>query len=107
MEMIENRTRGAYYTDRRRFVEGACTMFMQPIRDFDAVKYGHFYSTDEEFIKISDTLGNACFLDVTALTKAEIVKELCKVVLLDQSRVVPDTVISDINRLRTIAPLFR
>lgn len=107
METTDNKRRGEYYTDRRKFIEGTCTMFMQPIRDFGAIKYGHFYSTDEEFVKISDTIGSACFLNITALTKAEIVKEICKVILVDQSKTMPGTLISDINKLRAIAPLFR
>lgn len=107
MEMIEKRNRGTYFTDRQKYVEGTCTMFMQPIRDFGEIRYGHSYSTDEEFVKISDTIGSSCFLDVTALTKAEIAKELCKVILLDQTKVAPESVITSIEELRRIAPLFR
>jgi len=109
MDMMVSRTRGTNFADREKYVNGL-TLALNPLRDFDSIKYGHFYSTDEEYIKISDTIGSSLFLNVTALTKAQILKEVAKVVLQGEIKgpeIVPETLITDKNELRKIAPLFR
>ena len=107
MKMANNNTRGAYFTDRKNYVDGLM-LALAPIRDFDAIEYARTYTTEEEFVRITDTIGGCAFLDVTALTKAEILKDIARVLLLDELKGVhfPKSIITDIDRKRQIAPLF-
>lgn len=107
MEMTISNTRGAYFTDRQHYIEGL-QVALAPLRDFDAIRYGRFYSTEEEFIKISDTIGSSAFLNITALSKAEILKDVAKMVLQgDVKGIVPSSLITDKDEMRRVAPLFR
>jgi hypothetical protein len=41
------------------------------------------------------------------MTCGEVLKDVCKVVLLDQARLAPDSLITDIKKKRKIADMFR
>ena len=109
MELTEQRGRGAYFARRRDYVEGLATA-LQSLQDFDQILYARTYTTEEEFVRISDIIGNACYLDVTALPLAQVFKDVVKCVLVGEIRdgnIVPASLITDINRKRKIAPLFK
>lgn len=110
MEMMTNNTttRGAYFSLRRNYIEGL-QVALAPVRDFDQIRYARSYSTEEEFVKISDTIGGSCFLNVTGLSNAEVFREVCKAVLIDDLKAdrSPSSLILDTNKKRQIAPLFR
>lgn len=99
---------GQIYTDKRDYVS-ALKAVLEPIQDFLDLMYARSYVTEEEYLKISDQLGNAAFLDVTGMTKAEMLKEVARVILLDeiQGQFAPKSVVADIETKRKIAPLFR
>lgn len=99
---------GQIYTDKRGYTD-TLRAALEPMLDFDDIRYARSYVTAEEFVKISDQLGNAAFLDVTGMTKAELLKEVARVILLDeiQGEFAPRSVVTDIDTKRKIAPLFR
>lgn len=107
MQMMTNRKRGAFYAARQAFIETIARQFLEPMRDFESIKYCHFYSTDEEFVRISDTFGSTCFLDITALSTPEVIKEICKLVVQDHDDRIPASLVWDKEKIRHIAPLFR
>ena len=109
MELTEQRSRGAHYARRRNYVEGLA-MALQPLQDFDQILYARTYATEEEFVRISDIIGNVCYLDVTALSLAQVLKDVIKCVLIgdiSDRRIVPESLITDIEKKREIAPLFK
>ena len=100
-------SKGEYYTDRERYVNGL-TLALSPLRDFGLIRYGRFYSTDEEYVKVADMIGNSVFLNVTAMSKAEILKDVARVILQgDEKGIVPRSLVTDKNEMRHAAPLFR
>ena len=80
---------------------------LAPLLDFESCEYCRNDITQEEYMRISDRLGAVAYFDITGMTRAEILKDVCKVVLLDQARLAPDSVITDIHTKRKAADLFR
>ena len=79
---------------------------LDPMLDFDSCEYAINEITQEEFLRISDKLGSCCYLDITGMSRAQILKDVCKIVLLDQARLAPNSIITDIDKKRRVAPLF-
>lgn len=100
--------KGQVFTDKRDYIDSLRSA-LEPMQDFDDIKYARSYVTEEEFVRISDQLGNAAFLNVTGMSKAELLKEVSRVVLLDelQGQFAPKSVITGIDAKRKVAPLFR
>lgn len=80
---------------------------LAPMMDFDSLDYCINNVTQEEFLRLSDRIGSVCYFDVTGMTCGEILKDICKVVLLDQARLAPDSLITDIRKKRKVADMFR
>lgn len=101
-------SKGQNFSEKKDYI-GTLRTALKPFQDFEDIRYARSYVTEEEFVKISDQLGNAAFLDVTGMTKAELLKEVARVILLDeiQGQFAPKSVVTDIERKRKIAPLFR
>lgn len=98
-----------YYDDRKAYVEGL-TIGLNALREFDGIEYTRKPLTGEEFVKISDLTGASIFLDVTEMTKAEILKDVAKVLLMgdiDDSRIIPQSFVADKEQMLDIAELFR
>lgn len=93
-------------TEKKEYAE-VLNAALGPMLDFEACEYALEPVTQQEYMKISDKLGGVAFFDVTGMTRGEILKDVCKVVLIDQARLVPDSMITDINMKRKIAGLFR
>lgn len=97
----------ALYEDKRRYVDGLNT-HLAPMQDFDYIKYARSAITAEEYIKIADKIGGYVFIDVTASTTEDILKDVSRVVLNGEldGKHMPKGVITDKAKLRAIAPLF-
>lgn len=80
---------------------------LAPMMDFDSLDYCINNVTQEEFLRLSDRIGSVCYFDITGMTCGEILKDICKVVLLDQARLAPGSVITDIRKKRKVADMFR
>ena len=98
MEMVTNQNRN--YTE-------VLNATLQPLLDFDCCEYAVNNVTQQEYIRIADTIGSVAYFDVTGMTRAEILKDVCKVVLLDQARLVPASLITDREKKRAAAKQFR
>lgn len=107
--MSDINKRMEYYDLRKNYVEGLRTA-LAPIRSFDNIEYMKRTLTGEEFVKISDLLGASMFLDVTGMERAEILKDVCRVVLMDDvndSAIIPHGFITDDDKRLGVAELFR
>ncbi len=80
---------------------------LAPMLDFDRCDYVLNPITQQEYMRIADKLGSVAYFDITGMTCGEILKDVCKVVLLDQARLVPDSMIADIRTKRKVAEMFR
>ena len=99
--------RMVYATNEKRDYCQVLDAALAPMMDFDSLDYCINGVTQEEYLKLSDRLGSVCYFDVTGMTCGEILKDICKVVLLDQARLAPDSVITDIRKKRKVADMFR
>ncbi len=96
-----------YFRDRRAYIEGLWSG-LKSFDDLESIQYAWSIKNDGEYIRIQDSISNDIYLHVEGLTKAEIYREICKVVLQgDYEGCVPERLITDINEKRRIVPLFR
>lgn len=93
--------------DRRNYVEGLQTC-LGAFQDFEAIRFAWSVTRKAEYVRIQDSINNDVFLHVEGLTKAEIFKEICKVVLAgDLPECVPERLITNAEQKREIVPLFK
>ena len=97
---------GKMYADKANYIRGLNTA-LAPMQDFDSIKYARTI-TGEEFIKIADNIGGCIFIDVTGSDKSDILKDVAKVVLVNEldATHLPAGTIVDKAKMREIAPLF-
>lgn len=96
------KTRGMTLRDKRDFVEKLNDVF-DVMDDFYEIKYACSYVTEQEYLKVSDVIGNVVFMNVTAFSKSEILRDVCKVVA---SGDLPFSIIHDTATKKKIAHLF-
>ena len=96
-----------YATNEKRDYCQVLDAALAPMMDFDSLDYCINNVTQEEFLRLSDRIGSVCYFDVTGMTCGEILKDICKVVLLDQARLAPGSVITDVRKKRKVADMFR
>lgn len=109
MEIIkEDIMNKAHYDERRNYVESLNVM-LAPIEDFDSIHYGKAPVTNEEYIKISDNLGGYVYINVTADSLEDILMSIARVILNAdlEGKHMPKRIITDRQKLREIAPLFK
>lgn len=99
----KSRTRGTMLLDKRDFVHRLNDVFAV-MDDFGSIDYTFSYITDQEYLRICDTIGSVVFLNVTAFSEAEILRDVCKIVAAGD---LPFSMIHDTATKRKIAPLFR
>lgn len=80
---------------------------LAPMLDFDSCDYALDNITQGEYMKISDRLGSTAYFDITGMTCTEILKDVCKTVLINEARLAPSSLIVDISKKRKVANLFR
>lgn len=97
-----NRTRGTMLLDKRNFVEKLNEVF-DVMDDFCEIRYAYNYVTEQEYLKVSDTIGNVVFMNVTAFSESEILRDVCKIVA---SGDLPFSIIHDTATKKKIAHLF-
>ena len=92
--------------DKKDYVE-ALDSVLKALNSFDRCEYAINNITQQEFMRVLDRFGAVAYFDITGMTCSEILKDVCKVVLLDQARLAPDSLITDIRKKRKIADMFR
>lgn len=98
-------TKGSMYQDRKEYVETILKAAFEPVMDFEDIKYARTSSTDGEYIRIDSLLGKSYYLEVTALHKDLILKDVFVVAF--DLEVQPQSLITDKVKLREVAPLFK
>lgn len=95
-------TKGAYYKEREQYIKNLETV-LKPVQDFNRLKYANEFYADTEFIQLSNVLGDAIFIDITAKSLEEIFKEVAKAV----NGQTPQGLVKDLEKRRHIAGLFQ
>lgn len=97
------KTRGMMLNNKRDYV-AMLGELLSVMDDFGSIEYANSYVTEQEYIKMSDTIGNVCFMNVTAFSESEILRDVCKVIAAGD---LPFSIITDTATKKKIAHLFR
>ena len=89
------------YEEKKRFVENDLAAVLREMPDFDGIKYAVDAITSEEYIKLTETLGFAYFVNVTGNDKSAILREVCRMVLQTSpaGRIFERSKLREVNRL--------
>ena len=95
--------------ERRLYVEGHLFSCLKVFPVFEAVKYAKDINTKQEYIRITDSVGGKCYLEITGKSEADIFIAVATIVLMSIGTVKnpPEELIVDIETKKEIAPLFR
>ena len=80
---------------------------LSAMEDFDDIAYARSSVTEEEYLRITDKIGGVVYIDVTAESNEDILKDVAKIVLNAETNILPKGVITDKPKLREISELFR
>lgn len=69
------------YAAKKAYVERSLAATLQPLQDFGKIEYARDAITNEEYIKLTETIGSVCFIDVTGSKEDAILREVCRMVL--------------------------
>ena len=95
-------SRTNYYEQKKQYIT-LLNLAMKPLTDFGGIEYAHAYGTEQEYLKIHDSVGGSIFLDVTAHDTEEILLEVIAACVGQ----VPKSIIVSKNERRKIAPMFK
>lgn len=76
---------------------------LKPLHDFNSIEYARNALNDNEYIKVSDTIGGCQFLDATGMSLEDVLIDVSQLVL----GKVPASMVMTRDDKRKIAPLFR
>lgn len=78
---MDKRTMDRMYADKKAYVERDLAATLKPLQDFGRIEYARDAITNEEFIKLTETIGSVWFINVTGYRQSEILKAVCYMVL--------------------------
>ena len=102
-------TKGMLFSDKRDYVNVTLREALSVVEDFGSIEYVRSYVTEQELVKLTDSVGVPGYFNVTGLDNEQIFKDIVTVVLLAdkiESKDVPDSFIADKRQQKLIAPLF-
>lgn len=97
-------TKGMLIANKKAYVEDQLGDVLSVLPDFGSIKYAYDRITEQEYIRIADDIGSVVFVNVTASSAGELLKDVCRIVAGDNP---PFGIILDTDTKRKIAPLFR
>lgn len=95
-------TRGAMYKERKDYIEKLAYL-LTAFPEFGAIKYARTSKTEAEYIRVTDILGNSCFLDITGMPLHGVYKDVSNMIINGKA---PESMICNKNTLMTIARYF-
>lgn len=95
--------------ERRLYVEGHLFSCLKVFPVFEAVKYAKDVQTKREFIRITDSVGGKCYLEITGKPESDIFIAVATIVLMSLGTVKkpPEELIVSVEMKKAIAPLFK
>ena len=90
------------FEDKRHFVDGLNEP-LSAMREFASIEYAKNAILDEEFIRITNTIGEAFYINVTGCSEEAILLEVARMLL----GKVAHGFVTDRNKKLKIAPMFR
>lgn len=89
------------YADKKAYIENDLAAVLRAMPDFESIKYAVDAATNEEYIKLTETLGFAYFVNVTGNSESAILQEVCRMVLQKSptGRIMERSKMRKVNRL--------
>ena len=78
---MDKRTMDRMYADKKAYVENDLARMLRPFEDFGSIQYARDAITNQEYVKLTETLGDIYFVNVTGSSKAAIGREVCRMAL--------------------------
>lgn len=100
-------------TDEKREYISLLNDTMSVLNSFDKCEYAINKITQQEYMRVMDRFGSVAYFDITGMSCAEILKDMCKMLLMDQAKapdgrsLVPQSMIVDNRALLRASNLFR
>ena len=101
--MNEKKVIDMMYAGKKAYVEDILGKALKPLEDFGKIEYARDAITNEEYIRLTETIGSVYFLNVTGASEDLILKAVCRLVLEDH----PAELIRTRERQRDACRLFR
>lgn len=102
-----------YVTDEKRDYVAELDVILSTLNSYDKCEYAINKITQQEYMRVMDRFGAVAYFDITGMTCAEILKDVCKMLLMDQAKgpdgrnLVPESMITDNRTLLKASDLFR
>lgn len=102
-----------YVTNEKREYIEALDNVLRALNSFDKAEYAINEITQQEYMRVMDRFGAVAYFDITGMTHAEILKDVCKMLLMDQAKspdgrsLVPESMVTDNRKLFKASDLFR
>lgn len=99
-------------SDKKEYVE-LLDAVLSALNSFDRCEYAINEITQQEYMRVLDRFGAVAYFDITGMTKAEVLKDVCKMLLMDQAKapdgrsLVPESMVTDNRTLLKASDLFR
>lgn len=78
---MDKRTMDRMYAAKKAYVENDLAAMLRPFEDFGRIEYARDAITNEEYVKLSEALGDVFFVNVTGSSEAAIGREVCRMAL--------------------------
>lgn len=78
---MDKRTMDKMYAEKKAYVENDLARMLRPFEDFGSIQYARDAITNQEYVKLTETLGDVFFVDVTGSSQAAIGREVCRMAL--------------------------
>lgn len=92
----------SYYKERVEFIRKMAEV-LSVTTDFGGVQYARESASEQEYLKVFSTLGNAYYLNVTSRSLEEILYETLSVIMGHK----PQSLVQDTEDKRLVARLFK
>ena len=100
---MDKKAQDTMYAYKKAYVETILRQALEPVRDFDQIKYARDPITNEEFIKLTEDIGSVWYINVTGSDESEILKAVLSMLL--ERR--PEGLVTVRDRQRDASRLFK
>lgn len=102
-----------YATEEKKDYVSLLDDVLSALNSFDGCEYAINKITQQEYMRVKDRFGAVAYFDITGMTCAEILKDVCKMLLMDQAKapdgrsLVPESMVMDNRALLKASDQFR
>ena len=102
-----------FVNNEKKDYVAALDTVLSALNSYDRCEYAINTITQQEYMRVLDRFGAVAYFDITGMTCAEVLKDVCKMLLMDQAKapdgrsLVPASMVTDNRALLKASDLFR